>query len=111
MPKKFSPTAPSSSDRSAAAASVDPVITLTVRAHDLGIPTLDAEVPVHIYTEDMFSRTMRFIIPRPQQQVERDKEQIRWAFALSRLRSNWPKFLDLRCCEQVFVLLAQAYWA
>ena len=35
---------------------VDPVITLVVRAYDLGIPSLDSEVPVHIYTEDMFSR-------------------------------------------------------
>ena len=35
---------------------VDPVITLTVRAYDLGIPSLESEVPVHIFTEEVSSR-------------------------------------------------------
>ncbi len=56
---------------------VDPVITLTVRAYDLGIPSLDAEVPVHIYTDDVFTRTMRFIIPESPELVDRQQEAIR----------------------------------
>ena len=48
-----------------------------VRAYDLGIPSLDSEVPVHIYTEDMFSRTMRFIIPETPEKVGQEQEQIR----------------------------------
>ncbi|XP_059097433.1 cadherin-86C-like isoform X1 [Tigriopus californicus] len=47
-----------------------------VRAYDLGIPSLDAEVPVYIYTEDMFSRTMRFIISQEPQQVEEHQAEI-----------------------------------
>ena len=57
---------------------MDPIITLMVRAYDLGIPSLDAEVPVHIYTEDMFSRTMRFIIPETPEKVDREQEKIRY---------------------------------
>ena len=49
-----------------------------VRAYDLGIPSLDAEVPVHIYTEDMFSRTMRFIIPETPEKVDREQDKIRY---------------------------------
>ena len=30
---------------------IEPVISLTVRAYDLGIPSLDSEVLVHIFTE------------------------------------------------------------
>ena len=48
-------------------AEVDPVITLTVRAYDDGIPSLSAEVPVHIFTEDVSSRMMRFIVPQGEQ--------------------------------------------
>ena len=43
---------------------INPVITLTVRAYDDGIPSLSAEVPVHIFTEDVSSRMMRFIVPQ-----------------------------------------------
>jgi hypothetical protein len=32
-------------------AEVEPIITLQVRAYDLGIPSLDAEVPVNIFTQ------------------------------------------------------------
>jgi hypothetical protein len=43
---------------------INPMITLTVRAYDDGIPSLSAEVPVHIFTEDVSSRMMRFIVPQ-----------------------------------------------
>ena len=46
------PSSTSSSD-------VDPVITLTVRAYDLGIPSLETEVPVHIFTEEVSSRSAK----------------------------------------------------
>ncbi len=46
------PSSSSSSD-------VDPVITLTVRAYDLGIPSLETEVPVHIFTEEVSSRSAK----------------------------------------------------
>eukprot|EP00094_Tigriopus_californicus_P003115 TCALIF_02997-PA protein Name:"Similar to Cad86C Cadherin-86C (Drosophila melanogaster)" AED:0.15 eAED:0.15 QI:164/0.72/0.58/1/1/1/12/0/720 len=59
-----------------ALSAVEPIITLMVRAYDLGIPSLDAEVPVYIYTEDMFSRTMRFIISQEPQQVEEHQAEI-----------------------------------
>ena len=41
---------------------IEPVISLTVRAYDLGIPSLDSEVLVHIFTEQTSSRTMKFIV-------------------------------------------------
>ena len=41
---------------------IEPVISLTVRAYDLGVPSLDSEVLVHIFTEQTSSRTMRFIV-------------------------------------------------
>lgn len=43
-------------------ANIEPVISLTVRAYDLGIPSLDSEVLVHIFTEQTSSRIMRFIV-------------------------------------------------
>lgn len=43
-------------------ANIEPVISLTVRAYDLGIPSLDSEVLVHIFTEQTSSRSMRFIV-------------------------------------------------
>lgn len=61
---------------SEALSAVEPIITLMVRAYDLGIPSLDAEVPVYIYTEDMFSRTMRFIISQEPRQVEEHQAEI-----------------------------------
>lgn len=59
------------------ASSLDPVITLIVRAYDLGIPSLDAEVPVHIFTEEVSSRTMRFIVPRSPEEVAQNEAEIR----------------------------------
>ena len=41
---------------------IEPVISLTVRAYDLGVPSLDSEVLVHIFTEQTSSRTMKFIV-------------------------------------------------
>ena len=42
---------------------IEPVISLTVRAYDLGVPSLDSEVLVHIFTEQTSSRTMRLLTP------------------------------------------------
>ena len=39
---------------------IDPIITLHVRAYDLGIPSLDSEVPVNIFTQDVQSRSVTF---------------------------------------------------
>ena len=39
---------------------IDPIITLQVRAYDLGIPSLDSEVPVNIFTQDVQSRLYTF---------------------------------------------------
>ena len=53
------PLQPLSTGRSARDLSVDeidPIITLHVRAYDLGIPSLDSEVPVNIFTQDVQSR-------------------------------------------------------
>ena len=35
---------------------IDPIITLQVRAYDLGHPSLDSQVPVNIFTQDVQSR-------------------------------------------------------
>ncbi len=56
---------------------VSPVISLVVRAYDLGIPSLADHVPVHIFTEEVSSRTMRFIVDQPPEVVERKEEEIR----------------------------------
>lgn len=57
-------------------AEINPVITLTVRAYDDGIPSLDAEVPVHIFTEDVSSRMMRFIVSQDPESVEENQDQV-----------------------------------
>jgi len=67
---------------------LDPVIILTVRAYDLGIPSLDAEVPVHIFTEDVSSRSMRFIVNLPPETVEEQEDEIR-------CRNGNPAFLTI----------------
>ena len=42
---------------------IEPVITLTVRAYDSGIPSLASEVPVQIFTTEVSApRAMRFIV-------------------------------------------------
>ena len=55
------------------------MITLTVRAYDLGIPSLESEVPVHIFTEETSSRTMRFIIDEAPDRVEREEDKVRYS--------------------------------
>ena len=57
-------------------AEINPVITLTVRAYDDGIPSLDAEVPVHIFTEDVSSRMMRFIVSQDPESVGENQDQV-----------------------------------
>ena len=56
---------------------VEPVISLTVRAYDLGIPSLDSEVLVHIFTEQTSSRTMRFIVHENPDIVNAKQEEFR----------------------------------
>ena len=57
---------------------VDPVITLVVRAYDLGIPSLSSEVPVQIFTSDVSSRSMRFIVAKDPETVGKNYDQIRY---------------------------------
>ena len=45
------------------AANVPPVISLHVRAYDLGVPHLHAETTVQIYTQETTERSVYFIIP------------------------------------------------
>ena len=56
---------------------VDPVITLIVRAYDLGIPSQSSEVPVQIFTSDVSSRSMRFIVAKDPETVGKNYDQIR----------------------------------
>ena len=37
----------------------------------------DSEVQVYIFTDDVFTRAMRFIIPETPEDVDRDKDKIR----------------------------------
>ena len=37
----------------------------------------DSEVQVYIFTDDVFTRAMRFIIPEPPEDVDREKDKIR----------------------------------
>ena len=37
----------------------------------------DSEVQVYIFTDDVFTRAMRFIIPETPEHVDRDKDKIR----------------------------------
>ena len=57
---------------------VDPVITLTVRAYDLGIPSLSSEVPVQIFTSDVSARSMRFIVANDPETVGKHHDEIRY---------------------------------
>ena len=52
------------------------MITLTVRAYDDGVPSLDSEVPVHIFTEDVSSRMMRFIVSQDPESVGEHQDQV-----------------------------------
>ena len=56
---------------------VDPVITLIIRAYDLGIPSLSSEVPVQIFTSEVSSRSMRFIVAKDPETVGKNYDQIR----------------------------------
>ena len=38
----------------------------------------DSEVQVYIFTDDVFTRAMRFIIPEPPEDVDREKDKIRY---------------------------------
>ena len=55
---------------------VEPVITLYVRAYDLGIPSLDSEVPVNIFTQDVTSRIIKVIIPGSVDRVRERRSEI-----------------------------------
>jgi hypothetical protein len=58
---------------------IEPVISLTVRAYDNGIPSLDSEVLVHIFTEKVASRTMRFIVYQDPVMVDKKQDEIRYS--------------------------------
>ena len=55
---------------------MEPVISLTVRAYDLGTPSLDSEVLVHIFTEQTSSRTMKFIVYEDPQILSNNKNEV-----------------------------------
>ena len=55
---------------------IEPVISLTVRAYDLGIPSLDSEVLVHIFTEQTSSRTMKFIVYEDPLLLQENKDEV-----------------------------------
>jgi len=55
---------------------IDPIITLHVRAYDLGIPSLDSEVPVNIFTQDVQSRVVKFIVDGSVATVSDQEDQI-----------------------------------
>ena len=77
---------------------VDPVITLIVRAYDLGIPSLSSEVPVQIFTTDVSSRTMKFIVNKDPETVGKRHSEMRleiWPF---------PKYL-------IYIYLLKIYFA
>ena len=50
---------------------------MTVRAFDLGVPALSSEVPVLIYTDEVQSRLVRFVINDSPEQVTRQQDRIR----------------------------------
>ena len=53
---------------------IEPVITLTVRAYDGGIPSLASEVPVQIFTTDVSApRAMRFIVSGNRSTIDLDQ--------------------------------------
>ena len=45
-------------------ANIPPLIQLHVRAYDLGVPHLHAETIVHIYTQEVTSRIVHFLLPK-----------------------------------------------
>ena len=55
---------------------IDPIITLQVRAYDLGIPSLDSQVPVNIFTQDVQSRVVKFIVDGEVEEVFRNQDEI-----------------------------------
>ena len=53
---------------------IEPVITLTVRAYDGGIPSLSSQVPVQIFTAEVSApRAMRFIVAGNRSSIDLDK--------------------------------------
>ena len=55
---------------------IDPIITLQVRAYDLGIPSLDSQVPVNIFTQDVQSRVVKFIVEGSVSEVSERQDEI-----------------------------------
>ena len=55
---------------------IDPIITLQVRAYDLGIPSLDSQVPVNIFTQDVQSRVVKFIVEGSASEVSDHQDEI-----------------------------------
>ena len=55
---------------------IDPIITLQVRAYDLGIPSLDSQVPVNIFTQDVQSRVVKFIVEGSVSEVKDRQDEI-----------------------------------
>ena len=55
---------------------IDPIITLQVRAYDLGIPSLDSQVPVNIFTQEVQSRVVKFIVDGKVEDVYKNQDEI-----------------------------------
>ena len=55
---------------------IDPIITLQVRTYDLGIPSLESQVPVNIFTQDVQSRVVKFIVEGSVSEVKDRQDEI-----------------------------------
>ena len=64
------------SERDLSLDEIDPIITLQVRAYDLGIPSLDSQVPVNIFTQDVQSRVVKFIVEGSVSEVFDQQDEI-----------------------------------
>ena len=64
------------SERDLSLDEIDPIITLQVRAYDLGIPSLDSQVPVNIFTQDVQSRVVKFIVDGSVSAVSERQDEI-----------------------------------
>lgn len=57
-------------------ANIPSLIQLHVRAYDLGVPHLHAETIVHIYTQEVTSRIVHFLLPKRVTSFFESREEI-----------------------------------
>ena len=75
-------------------ANIPSLIQLHVRAYDLGVPHLHAETIVHVYTQEVTSRIVHFLLPKRVATLAEGREDVNRLESLLTLITGAPTTIN-----------------